>query len=237
DMGFGEMAENIPSIGRVALQKGNIAFAVGLLENAFHETCRIVVLKNEEIEAEEPGLLEEAKSLQPRIYFQKIDVLIIDQIGKNIAGTGFDTNVVGRFHTPYAYAEDSPEVTRMAILDLTEQSHGNANGVGIADFTTRRLYDKLIFEQTYPNSLTSTVPISVKIPMVLDNDRQVIQAGIKTCNRLDKHNVRLVRIKDTISLGEIEVSQSLAGEVGRSESMELVGSPYELDFDESGNLF
>jgi hypothetical protein len=231
------MAENIPSIGRVSLREGNIAFGIGLLENAFHETCRIVVLKNEEIEGEEPALLEEVKRLQPKLFFPEIDLLVIDQIGKNIAGTGFDTNVVGRFHTPYAYAEDSPKVTRLAILDLTEQSHGNANGVGIADFTTRRLYDKMIFEQTYPNSLTSTVPISVKIPMVLANDRQAIQAGIKTCNRLDKENARLVRIKDTLSLGRIEVSESLVAEAEAGKNTEVEGRPYEMEFDGDGNLF
>lgn len=234
NLGFGSMAENIPAIGRVVLQKTNILFAIGLVENAFHETCRIEVLRNEEIEAREPALLEEARSLSQRLYFDKLDVLILDEIGKDISGTGFDTNVVGRYHTPYATG--GPQITKMAVLDLTDKSHGNANGLGILDFTTKRVFDKFQFEQTYPNGLTSTVPLTVKIPMVLKHDRHAIQAAIKTCNILDLEKVRLVRIKNTLSLSEIEVSESLLAEVKANPNLETIAQPYALPFDEAGNL-
>ena len=237
DLGFGEMAKNIPAIGRITLCNSNIVFGVGLLENAYHETCRIEFLDKGRIEETEPGLQSDAKELLPKIYFEKLDVLIIDEIGKDISGTGFDTNVVGRFHTPYAYGFGSPEITRLAILNLTDKSHGNANGVGIADFTTQRVFDKLLFEQTYPNALTSTVPISVKIPMVLKNDRQAIQAAIKTCNRPDKKNVLLARVRNTMRLDEIEVSANLIDLVDRNGNTELVGRPYSFAFNEAGNLF
>ena len=177
------MAANIPSIGRVVLASGRVLFAVGILENAYHETSRIEVLTPAEIDTREPQLLAEAKRLSARILFDKLDVLIIDEIGKNINGTGFDTYAVGRYHTPYI--SGGPSITRISVLDLTDISHGNANGLGIVDCTTRRAYDKLDFEQTYPNVLTSTVPLSVKIPMVLKNDRQVIEAAIRTCNIVD----------------------------------------------------
>ncbi|MBD3323257.1 DUF2088 domain-containing protein [candidate division KSB3 bacterium] len=232
--GFGNMAENIPAIGRVVLQNTNIVFAVGLIENGFHETCQIEVLPADEIESQEPALLEKARSLSQRLYFDNLDVLIIDEIGKDISGTGFDTNVVGRYHTPYATG--GPQISRIAILDLTEKSHGNANGLGIVDFTTRRVFDKFEFAQTYPNSLTSTVPLTVKIPMVLKHDRHAFQAAIKTCNILNQKDVRLVRIKNTISLSEIEVSENLRTEVANNPNLDIVGEPYALPFDDQGNL-
>ncbi len=235
NLGFGKMAANIPAAGRMVIEKANIICAVALLENAFHETCKIEVLKKEEIEHKEPALLEEARRLSQRLYFDNLDVLIIDEIGKDISGTGFDTNVVGRFHTPYA--SGGPDITRIAVLDLTEKSHGNANGLGILDFTTRRMFDKMKFEHTYPNCLTSTIPISVKIPMVLKNDCHAIKTAIKTCNIPNREDVRLVRIKNTIQLGEIEVSQNLSGEVEKNPNLEIMSQPYDFSFDDNGNLF
>ncbi|MEW5814891.1 MAG: lactate racemase domain-containing protein [Spirochaetota bacterium] len=235
ELGFGRMAENIPAIGRLALQKSKILFGIGLLENACHETYRIEILRNEEIEIMEPLLLEEARRFSPKLFFDNLDVLIIDEIGKDISGTGFDTNVVGRYHTPYA--SGGPNITRIAVLDITNKSHGNANGLGIADFTTRRAYGKFVFDQTYPNSLTTTVPLSVKIPMVLKNDRHAIQAAVKTCNLLDKTRVRMVRIKNTLRLNEIEVSENLIDEVKKNSHLDILAGPYDLRFDAQGNLF
>ena len=234
ELGFGKMAENIPAIGRVIIEKTNILFAVGVLENAYHEVCQLDVLMKEEIETHEPALQEKAKELAPRLYFDQLDVLIIDEIGKDISGTGFDTNMVGRYHTPYA--SGGPNITKMAVLDITDKSHGNGNGLGILDFTTKRAYDKFVFEMTYPNSLTSTVPMSVKIPMVLKNDRQAIQAAIKTCNILDKTKVRMARIKNTVAVAEIQVSENLLQEVAECEYMKTVSGPAQWVFDEDGNL-
>jgi len=235
ELGFGKMAHNIPAIGRVVIEKTNLLFAVGILENAYHEVCRLEVLMKDEIEKVEPGLQEEAKRLSPRLYFDQLDVLIIDEIGKDISGTGFDTNMVGRYHTPYA--SGGPQITRVSVLDITDRSHGNGNGLGILDFTTRRAYDKFNFEMTYPNSLTSTVPMSVKLPMVLKNDKHALQAAIKTCNILDKTKVRFVRIKNTVAVKEIEVSENLLEEVERSPYMRVISEPYALQFNDKGNLF
>lgn len=234
-LGFGHMAVNIPSIARVTIEKKNILFAVGLLENAYHETCRVEVLDKCEIEGREPALQEQAKALAPRIQFDQADVLVIDEIGKDISGTGFDTNVVGRYHTPFA--SGGPSITKIAVLDLTERSHGNANGVGILDFTTRRLADKFSPEDTYPNALTSTVVTSVKLPMVLPNDRMAIQAAIKTCNIIDKTQVRMVRIKNTLELDEISFSETMLEEARQNPNLELLSDPFELPFNAEGNLF
>lgn len=235
NLGFGHMAENIPAIAKVAIEKKNFVFAVGVVENAYHETCIIEVLNKNEIEKREPTLQEKAKELAPRLWFDKLDVCVMDELGKNISGTGFDTSVVGRYHTPYI--SGGPSITKIGILDLTEESHGNANGIGIVDFTTKRLFDKFRMDQSYPNSLTSTVAVSVKIPMVLGSDKQLFQAAIKTCNIIDKTQVRLVRFKNTIELGELEVSENLIPEVESCPYMEVISEPYELKFDKNGNLF
>ncbi len=235
DAGFGSMAENVLSIGKALIENANIIWATGLLENALHQTARIAILEANEIADREPALLDEARRISPRLFFDQLDVLILDEIGKDIGGTGFDTNVVGRYSTPYATG--GPNITRIAALDLTERSHGNGNGIGILDFTTRRFFNKMDFNQTYPNSLTSTIPMTVKLPMVLESDREAIQAAIKTCNIADKHAVRLVRIKNTLSMEQILVSEALLDEVQANGDFEVTGGPGELEFDIQGNLF
>jgi hypothetical protein len=234
-LGFGQMAENVLEYAKVLMAKKNVLCAIGILENAYHQTAEIHVMRACEIESREPKLLKRAWALYPKIFFDELDVLILDEIGKDISGTGFDTNIVGRYHTPYA--SGGPDIKRVGVLDITGKSHGNGNGLGILDFTTRRAFDKFDFENSYPNALTSTVPLSVKIPMVLKNDRQCIQAAIKTCNALDQNSVRMVRIKNTVSLDEIEVSKSLENYVREHPNLEAVKGPYELSFDREGNLF
>ena len=234
ELGIERIAENFPAIARVTIENENILFAIGLLENAYHETCRIELLRKEEIETEEPKLQEEAKRLLPKLHFTDIDVLVIDEIGKNISGTGFDTNVVGRYHTPGC--SGGPSVTRLVILNVTDESHGNANGLGIADFTTRRIFDQFSFENTYPNALTSTVLPSVKIPMVLETDLLAIKAAIKTCNILDKRNVRLIRIKNTNEIERIEVSESMLDGVRGNPYLRIETELYPLALNDDGNL-
>jgi len=234
DAGFGEMAENIHDIARVVIERGNIAFGIGLLENAYHETCGIEILDAEEIPEKEIALQERAKQLLPSLHFPSLDVLVVEEIGKDISGTGMDTNIIGRYTTPYP--SGGPRISRIVVLGLTANTHGNANGLGVADFTTRRVFEAFSFEQTYPNSLTSTATASVKIPMVLENDRLAIQAAIKTCNILDKYNVRLVRIKNTLHLDEIHVSAAMLDEVEKHENMNILGKPQPLRFDERGTL-
>jgi hypothetical protein len=233
--GFGHMAENIPAIAQVTLEKKNIICCVGLIENSYHETAQLEVLHKEEVLEKEPALLERAWELLAKIQIDEFDVLVMDEIGKNIAGTGFDTNVVGRYNTPYA--SGGPKITRVTALDITDVSHGNGNGFGMLDMTTRRAFEKFDMDQTYPNAITSTVPLTVKIPMVLKSDKQAIQGCIKTCNVDDWSKLRIVRIKNTIALNEIEVSEALLPLVQAHPNMEVLSEPYELKFDENGNLF
>ena len=235
DLGFGLMAEHVPEIARESLKHLNILCAVALVDNAFHETAICRVLRKDEIESEEPGLLEQARSFAARLHLGKLDALIIDEIGKNISGSGFDTNVVGRYHS--SWISGGPQFTRVAILDISKESKGNGNGLGMADFTTARAAEKFDFTQTYPNTLTATLPGGVKIPMVLPNDLQALQSCIKTSNILDRSKFTMARIKNTLRLTEIEVSENVAQTIRGDDRFEVTSEPYDLVFDGNGNLF
>lgn len=233
-LGFKYMAENVPKMAKIMIDKLPIVFGVAAVENAYDETCLVEVLPAAQIEQREEQLLELAKSKMPKILFPEIDVLVIDYIGKNISGDGMDPNVTGRYPTPYAHG--GPEVNKMVVLDLTKQSKGNANGVGTADFTTLRLVAKADWPGTYANGLTSTVCAPTKMATVMENDLFAIKAGVKTCNVLDYTTCRMVRIKDTLHLGEIEISETLRAEAEQHPDIEIISEPYDLDFDQEGNL-
>ncbi|MGM0880176.1 MAG: lactate racemase domain-containing protein [Bacillota bacterium] len=233
-LGFKYMAENVPAMARVMIEKLPIRFGVAIVENAYDQICRIEVLGTDTMEEREKELLIEAKSRLPQILFNDLDVLVIDYIGKNISGDGADPNITGRYPTPYAHG--GPEVNKMVVLDLTPESQGNANGVGTADFTTSRLVSKTDWPATYANGLTSTVCAPTKQATTLENDRDAIKAAIKTCNILDYTKCKLVRIRDTLHLGTIEISESLLEEAKRNPRIEILEGPYEWTFDEEGFL-
>ncbi|WP_274652689.1 lactate racemase domain-containing protein [Paenibacillus humicola] len=233
-LGFGHMAENVPKMAKIMLAKLPILLGVALVENAYDETCRIEVLAADEIESQEPSLLIEAKRRLPQILFPQLDVLVIDNIGKNISGDGADPNITGRYPTPFAHG--GPEVSKIVVLDLTPETEGNANGVGAADFTTSRLVAKADWPATYANGLTSTVVAPTKIATTLPSDRDAIKAAVKTCNILNYADCRMVRIRDTLHLGEIEISEPLLEEARKHPDIEILTEPYELKFDGNGDL-
>ncbi|SER47800.1 protein of unknown function [Gracilibacillus ureilyticus] len=233
-LGFKHMAEHVPAMAKIIIEKMPIMFAVATVENAFDKVAKLEVLLPEEIEQKEPDLQKLAKASLPKLFFDQIDVLVIDEIGKNISGDGMDPNITGRYPTPYAYG--GPEVTKMVVLDLTEQTEGNANGVGTADFTTQKLVDKMDTATTYANGLTSTVVGPTHISTAMPSDKTAIQAAIKTCNILDFTKARVVRIKNTLEIGEIEVSENMLQEIEENDNLTKLTDLYELKFDEEGNL-
>lgn len=232
--GFKYMAKYIPMFGRAILKHANILFAVAVLENAYDETERIVVLNADEIEEEEPKLLELAKTLIPQIYVPECDVLICDEIGKNYSGSGMDPNITGTFVTPYA--SGGLKSQRVAVLDLSEESHHNGVGIGMAHATTRRFFEKMDFEQTYPNLITSTVVENCRIPMVLRNDREAIQLCAKTCTDIDHKNIRIVRIANSLKVEHILLSESYYEEAKQNLFLEIETEPAFMKFDAEGNL-
>ncbi|WP_145020021.1 lactate racemase domain-containing protein [Paenibacillus sp. Y412MC10] len=233
-LGFKYMAENVPAMAKMIMEKKPVLFGVATIENAFDKVAVVEVLTPEEITDKEPQLQLRAKELLPKLFFDQLEVLIIDEIGKNISGDGMDPNITGRYPTPYAHG--GPDVNKMVVLDLTLQTEGNANGVGTADFTTQRLVDKMDLEVTYANGLTSTVVAPTKIATTLPNDKEAIQAAVKTSNVLDFNQAKIVRIKNTLVLSQIEVSEALFEYVKQHPQMELASEPYDLSFDEHGNL-
>ncbi|WP_058306519.1 nickel pincer cofactor-dependent isomerase, group 22 [Gracilibacillus massiliensis] len=233
-LGFKHMAEHVPAMAEIIIDKMPILFAVATVENAFDKVAKLDVLLPEEISEQEPDLQKLAKASLPKLFFDQIDVLIIDEIGKNISGDGMDPNITGRYPTPYAYG--GPDVSKMIVLDLTEETEGNANGVGTADFTTQKLVDKMNREATYANGLTSTVVGPTHISTAMPTDKTAIQAAIKTCNILDFTKARVVRIKNTLEIGEIEVSENMIADVEQHENLEKTSDVYELSFDQDGNL-
>jgi len=229
-----KMPQRIADIAQTSIEKTNVIFALGIIENAFDETSKIVALSKEEIMTQEPELLQEAKANLPQILFAKYDVLIVDEIGKNISGLGMDTNIIHRFPTLAVRFE--PSVQRIVVIDLTDESHGNVHGLGLADVCTRRVFEKIDYSKTYPNPLTSRLPEASKIPMVMQNDILAIKAAIQTCYDVDYTKIRIVRIKNTLRLDEILISEHLLDQARSDPRLEIVGDPQPMVFNERGDL-
>ncbi|MCR5346720.1 MAG: DUF362 domain-containing protein [Fretibacterium sp.] len=232
--GFGKMGERIPPFARVVFGHCNIIFGVGLIENESDRTCRIEVIPGEEIFDREPDLLLYAKSRMPRLLLPETDVLVVREIGKNFTGSGMDPNVTGTFGTPFASGGIKKQ--RVVVLDISDESHGNYIGLGMADITTKRTFEKLQTNATYFNMLTSTVLGVGKIPMVMEDDRLALQVAIKTLNNVERDRVRLIYLKNTLSLENILISESLLEEARTLKGLEILEGPRELRFDAKGNL-
>ena len=232
--GFQNMAKNVRLFGETVLHAAPILFGVGILENAFDHTAEVVVMQRDEIPLEEPKYLAKAMELLPKIHVPSCDVLVVDTIGKNFSGGGMDANITGTFVTPYA--SGGLKSQRVAVLDLSPESHNNATGSGMAHATTRRFFDKIDFEQTYPNVITSTVIENVRIPMVMKNDRAAIQVCLKTCTGVGVEGPRLVRISNSMQLEHIYLSSHYLPMIQEHPLLELESDLMDLPFDENGAL-
>ncbi len=233
--GMQNIAQNIERIGNVVLQNAPVLFAVSCIENAYDETCKIVGVNKRDIPDVEPKLLKEAFANMPRIIVGACDVLVVDEIGKNYSGTGVDPNITGTFSTPYA--SGGVKVQRTAMLDLSDSSHGNGLGTGLASVITKRLFEKLDPDKMYPNCITSTVLESARIPCVVANDREAIQLCIRTCVGIDRDKVRIVRIPNSLHIEHIMLSEAYYGEVSAYPGLEIESEPAYLQFNDEGNLF
>ncbi len=231
---FEKMAENIEESAKISLDKLNILFGVATVENAYDDIASVNILNKEEILTKEPLLLEESKELMGKLYLDNIDVLIVKEMGKNISGTGMDTNIIGRYHTKAACG--GPNIIKIGVLNLNSDSYGNANGMGLADFISKKFYNNIEFESTYLNAITSTEPNSIKLPMVLENDKYVFKACAKTCGILNYKDIKLVIIENTKNLNEIYMSKAAYDEIENKNMVEKLGDYFKLEFDEKNNL-
>lgn len=234
--GLGNMARNLEANARVVLDNSKILFAIPCVENSYDETAIIEAIPREKIMEREPELLKIAFANMPSILVKEADVLIVNEMGKNYSGTGVDSNISGTWSTEYG--KGGLKVKRTCFLDLTDCSHGNANGMGLADIITARMFEKLDSEMIYPNCFTSTVLRSGMMPPVVATDKEAIQACIRTANQIDRDNCRIVRIKNTLHLGEIMLSEAYYEDVkaGFYPGVTAVSEPAELEFDGDENL-
>lgn len=234
EAGINHMAHMVPLFGNAIMNNANILFGVALLENPYDETYEIHTMSKEEIINEEPALLARARELMPKILFDHIDVLVVDEIGKNYSGDGMDPNISGTFATTCASGGVDSQI--VAVLDLSEETHGNGVGFGMADVSTRKAYEKFDFEMSYPNALTALVPAVVKVPMILANDRECLAAAIKLCTGIDRNRPKVVRIKNTLHVEEILISEALLAEAKGRDDIEILGTLHEISFDMAGNI-
>jgi hypothetical protein len=230
----------LPAAARLIMQKAPILMGLALLENARHETCKVVALEPQEFEAAELKLLKEAKALLPRLPFRELDLLVVEEIGKNISGVGMDTNVTGRFWMPGESDPEAAKIDKIVVLDLSPETHGNAIGIGLADLTTRRVFDKIDYPSTYVNCLTQGTCATGKIPIWLPNDRDAMDTALRIIGPIDRAKARMMVIKNTQELERVWISESLAEAVKKdrrlAKRMELLGEPREVQFDVLGTL-
>ena len=231
---YENMAENLVDVGMVGLNNLNIICGVATIENGYNEVADVFVLQKDEILEEEPKILERSKHLMPRIYLDDIDVLIVNEIGKNISGTGVDTNIVGRFHTNAA--SGGPNTIKLGFLDISEKSGGNGNGMGLADFVSKKFYDKVDFEATYINAITSTELNSVKMPLVLDDDKYVFKGCVKLCGVRNLEDLKLVIINNTKELDEVYMSKAAFENVVDKSKVKKISDLFDIPFDKYNNL-
>jgi hypothetical protein len=228
--GLDGLMVQLPRIAQFAVQHAAILFGLAIIENAYDEVAEIVLVPPQGIGTEiEQGLTERAKANMPRLPWDTLDVLVIDEMGKNISGAGIDPNIIGRMRWGKQKAT-ATEITAIAVLDLHEASHGNAIGMGLADFTTRKFLEKVDTQATYINGLTAGVIAlnSTKIPMVLENERAAVSAAIRSSGQSDLAHICLARIKNTLKLEYILASNSAAQCMRVGSDIEIIGNAEEF---------
>ncbi len=229
------LARLIPALGEALLAKLNVVAGIALVETAYDETASVTALRPEEFLSGELQLLAQARTNMPRILARNIDLLIVDEMGKDISGTGMDTNVIGRMMLPGVKEPDEPGVSRIFVRRLSDKTHGNANGVGLSDVVTKQLFDSIDFDATYANAFTSTFLNRAYIPIIKAHDREAIAAMFEVLRIDDGATARVARIVNTLDVGHLELSEPLA-RTSDHPDLERVGEFEEMSFDDGGAL-
>lgn len=235
-LGVKGIRDYMVEFAKIILKKAPILAGFAILENAYDETFKIVGAKTEEFAQVEKELLKECKQILPKLPVKNIDMLIIQEMGKNISGTGMDTNVIGGIKDFKKGEYEPPQIKKILVLDLTPETHGNALGIGMAHMITRRLYKKIDLKATNMNTITTTFLDRSRIPMVFDTDKEAIEVGLKTIWNLPGVPSRIIIIKNTLKLDEIYVTEPIWEEIKGKKTITPSGDWEELNFDNSGNL-
>ncbi len=226
----------IPEVARFSLSKLPILFGVGTLENVRHQTAKVEATLPEVLEGTETRLLQEAWALFARIPFEFLHLLIVDEMGKEISGTGMDPNVLGRLYFAPNEEPKSPRYIRILVRDLTEKTAGNAVGMGLADFATRRLANKVNFQYTYTNALTGLSPMRSKLPIIFETDQDAIEGALKTIGLTEPPDAKVARIKNTLDLEYLYASDALLAEIKERNDLEVLSGPHPFAFSDQGDL-
>ncbi|MFB3818705.1 MAG: lactate racemase domain-containing protein [Candidatus Methylomirabilales bacterium] len=227
-------AEIFPLVGQAVLDTGHVLFGLATVENGYEETAKVQAVLPKDFREVEKGLLKEAKAWMARLPFDRIDVLVVDELGKNISGAGMDPNVTGRASVQKPAGK--PHVRVLYVRDIRPESEGNAIGVGFADMTTRRLVEKINYDAMNMNAITSGVFEAARVPMFLDTDRQAMEIGLGMIGLTPPAEARVVRIKNTLHLTEMDVSESMLAEVKAHRRLSVATDPAPMAFDAAGNF-
>lgn len=233
-LGVKGLCDYMVEFAKVILKKAPIIAGFGILENGYDQTFRIKAARPDEFAKVDSELLEECKKILPRLPVKNIDLLIVQEIGKNISGTGMDTNIVGGIKDPGDF--EQPEIKKLLVLDLTKESQGNAVGIGIADMITEKLYKKIDFKSTNTNTITSTFFDRARIPIVFDTEQKAIETGLETIWNLPGIPPRIIIIKNTLKLDEMYISKAIWEEIKDRKNISATGGWKPMKFNPSGQL-
>jgi hypothetical protein len=228
----------VRSISRTVRAHAPIAFGLGLVENAYEDTAHIEAVRPDDFEPREEQMLILAKRWLARLPLRQADLLIVDEIGKDISGSGMDTNVVGRkraFRTGPA-PDDQPAMRLIFVRGLSERTHGNATGIGLADFTTTRLVQAMNYRATVINCLTAGYPEGANLPVHFETDREVLDAALAIIGTRQPQEARILRIRNTLHLEEVDISEPCLAEPNKVNSFAVTDAAMDLAFDAAGNL-
>ncbi|MDM5340448.1 lactate racemase domain-containing protein [Fictibacillus enclensis] len=232
-----KMAETIESASKMALKHSPILFGLGIIENGYDETADLVGVTKEEWHQKETELLAWSKRMMPSLPVDDIDLLIVEEMGKCFSGTGMDPNIIGRWRIQGVQEPERPTVKRIAVLDLAEQSFGNAQGVGLADFMTDALFKKIDRKSTYTNALTSTYLQRAMLPFIYATEEEAIRTAVQSLGpQLDNHKLRIVQIPNTLHLGRVIVSKSIIEELKQTNKSFDIIRQFRMEFNEAGQL-
>ncbi len=225
------MPERLLAIGSEIIRKSNVIMGIGLMENAFDKTYRIEFVEPKNVAEEEPKLLLDAKANMGKIFLDACDVIILEKIGKNYSGGGMDPNVVGRSRLPIGIKSE-----RMGIWGLSEESHGNATGMGRADVGTMKFFNQISFDDTYPNAITDHDSSTYKIPLIMNNEKECLQATMAICLKMDPENPKILILKNSLEIESMLISEALIPEAKTRPELTIEGEPFELEFDADGKM-
>lgn len=231
---LGRFGELLPAVGALILEKAPVPFGMAIVEDSYEDTAIVEAVPREAFGTREQELLKLGRAWMPQLPFKQTDVLLVQELGKNISGSGMDPNIHGRFALP-----EMPRhlaIGRIIVLDLTEETHGNATGIGMADIITRRAADKIDWHKTYTNHVTASVLDGAKMPLVADTDREALAIAVQTLWGVKPETARIAWIKNTLELSQLWVSEPLWAELEQHELVEPIGELEPIRFDAGGGL-